>query len=214
MPSHEHPTPPRAADWPPDVPPFRPPMPPTQPLMPWREEPSTGGFHSDVANRLLDQGIITVSGKLDETASNRVTSQLILLGRKNLSITLHLSCSESELSASLALADAIDLVRNPVEVIVHGTLRGPAVAVLCAAEKRAAHRHALFVLSVPDTSGEGTADQLTRLAEQHERQVEQLARRIAEVSGQQVEIVEADLETGRLLSAEEARDYGLVEEVL
>ena len=219
---------PRPADtWPPEVPPFRPPgppteppgpqpMPPPRPILPSWEEPDPGTFERDVANRLLEQRVITVSGRLDDALADVVTRQLLLLGRDNrrAPITMHLSCRESELGAALALADAVDLAGAPVRAVVHGTLHGPAVAVLCAAAERAAHRNAMVVLSLPEESGGGTASRLASLAEQHELQVGQLCRRIAQVTGRGEDEVAADLEAGRLLSAEEAKDYGLVDEVV
>lgn len=206
--------------WPPEVPPFRPPVTPTPtpappspgPILPSWEEPSP--LERDLAERLLEQRIVTVSGRLDEALANRATSRLLLLGQSaGEAITLHLSCNDSELGPSLALADAVDLVDAPVHTVVHGTLRGPAVAVLCAAAERSAHRHALIVLSVPDTSVEGTAAQLASRAEQHLHQVAQLRDRIAEVTGRPAQEVAADLDAGRVLSAEEAREYGLVQQV-
>jgi len=219
---------PRPADtWPPEVPPFRPPGPPTEPpgpqpmpaprpILPSWEEPDPGTFERDVANRLLEQRVITVSGRLDDALANTVTRQLLLLGQddRRKPITMHLSCRESELGAALELADAVDLVRAPVRAVVHGTLRGPAVAVLCAAARRAAHRNAMVVLSLPEESGEGTASRLASLAEQHALQVGQLCHRIAQVTGRGEGEVAADLEAGRLLSGEESKDYGLVEEVV
>lgn len=223
-----HPPTRQAADtWPPEVPPFRPPGPPTEPpgpqpmpaprpILPSWEEPDPRTFERDVANRLLDQRVVTVSGRLDEATANLVSSELILLGRddQRAPISLHLSCSDSELDAALGLADAVDLAGAPVHAVVHGTLRGPAVAVLCASARRAAHRHALIVLTVPDASGEGAAARMVSLAEQHAHQVAQLTRRIAEVTGRPEDTVGADLEAGRLLSADEAKDYGLVQEVV
>ena len=211
-----HGEPPGPPAEPPGRPPGPQPTPPPSPLVPAGEKPGRTAFERDIANRLLEERVVTLSGRLDESAANAVTGQLIVLGRSNSEepITLHMSCRESELGASLALADAVELTRSPVHAVVHGILRGPAVAVLCTSARRAAHRHALFFLSVPPASGAGTAAQLASLAAVHERQVEQLQRRITEVTGQQPEMVEADLEYGRLLSAEEARDYGLVEEVL
>ncbi len=212
--------------WPPEVPPFRPPVPPTEPpereplppptpILPSWEEPDPRAFEHDLANRLLEQRVISMSGHLDQATANQVASRLILLDRQGQEpVTLHLSCPESDLDASLALADAVDLVAAPVHVMVRGTLRGPAVAVLCAAAERAAHRNTLFVLSLPDTSGEGTAMQLAGLAEQYLRQVEHLRRRVAAATGQPEEDVAADLESGRVLSAEEAKGYGLVNELL
>ena len=211
-----HGDPPGPPSEPPGRPPGPQPTPPPSPLVPAGEKPGRTAFERDIANRLLEERVVTLSGRLDESAANAVTGQLIVLGRSNSEepITLHMSCRESEFGASLALADAVELTRSPAHAVVHGILRGPAVAVLCTSARRAAHRHALFFLSVPPASGAGTAAQLASLAAVHERQVEQLQRRITEVTGQQPEMVEADLEYGRLLSAEEARDYGLVEEVL
>ncbi|HSE09211.1 MAG TPA: ATP-dependent Clp protease proteolytic subunit [Nocardioidaceae bacterium] len=215
--------------WPPEVPPFRPPGPPTEPpgppgppgpqpspILPSWEEPDPRAFEHDVADRLLAQRVVTMSGRLDDATADHVTRQLLLLGRDDPEspISLHLSCSDSELGAALALADAVDLAGAPVHAVVHGTLRGPAVAVLCAATRRAAHRHALVVLSLPEVSGAGTAARLASLAEQHEQQVAQLCGRIAEVTGRPVDSVGSDLETGRLLSAEQAMDYGLVDEIV
>src|SRR5512144_2701793 len=85
---------PPAGTWPPEVPPFRPPGPPTEPpgpqpmpaprpILPSWEEPDTHAFERDVANRLLDQRVVTVSGRLDEATASHVTSQLILLGRSS-----------------------------------------------------------------------------------------------------------------------------------
>jgi ATP-dependent Clp protease protease subunit len=137
-----------------------------------------------------------------------------VLGEADDPIELHLSCPDSELAASLALADAVDMAGPPVHALVRGTLRGPALAVLCACDRRAAHRNALFVLYLPAASAEGTSSDLASLAEQHRHQVGQLRAWVARTTGQDPEDVGHDLEAGRLLSAEEARDYHLVDELL
>jgi ATP-dependent Clp protease protease subunit len=118
------------------------------------------------------------------------------------------------LDPSLALADAIELIEAPVHAVVRGILRGPALAVLCAAVNRAAHRHATVVLTVPAGSAEGPATERVVLAEQHERQVARLSHWIAQVTGRPVADVAADLRSGRVLSAEQALDYGLFEQLL
>jgi len=169
----------------------------------------------DLADRLLGQRIVLVGGRLDTETANQVLSRLLLLGGADTDpITLHLACSEADLEPALALADAIDLLPAPVHAVVRGRLPGPAAAVLCAATRRAAHPHALFVLSLPQASVEGTAGEVAVLAEQHERQVAQLRDRIAEVTGRAAGEVEDDLRSGRVLSGAEARAYGLLDELL
>ena len=63
-------------------------------------------------------------------------------------------------------------------------------------------------------TAEGTATELAVLAEQHERQVARLCSRIAQVTGRRVDVVTADLRAGRVLSAEQALDHGLFDELL
>lgn len=210
---------------PPEIPPFRPPTPPTEPpapgphapqppapILPSWEEPDPRVQPQDVTDRLLERRILVVGGALDNVLAERITAQLLLLGRSRRPIELHLSCPESELGASLALADAIDLMAAPVHAIVRGILRGPAIAVLCAAERRTAHQHALFVLEVP-SAAQQAAGRLENLAEQHRRQVTQLRARLAAATRREESEIAADLESGRLLSAEEALAYGLVHEL-
>jgi ATP-dependent Clp protease protease subunit len=199
--------------WPPKVPPQRPA--PTPVVLPSWLEPAPIGLDRDVADRLLDQRVIVVGGRLDDSVASRVSAELLLLETRATSpITVHLACTEADLEPSLALADAIDLVRSPVHAIVRGTLRGPAIAVLCAAQQRAAHRHTLFILLSPQFSGDGTVSELATLADQHERQVARLRDLIVHATGRSTEDVAADLDTSRVLSADEARDYGLVTQLL
>jgi ATP-dependent Clp protease protease subunit len=206
--------------WPPEVPPLRPPSRPEEPpaprpILPSWEEPNQPLWDRDVADRLLEQRVIVLGGRLDDPVASRVTAQLLLLGGRDARpIELHLACTEADLEPSLALAGAVELVEAPVHAIARGTLRGPAVAVLCAAQQRAAHRHTMFVLSLPQFTGEGTAGQLAGLAEQHERQVARLRDLITRASGRAVADVAADLEAGRVLSADEAIEYGLVNQLL
>jgi ATP-dependent Clp protease protease subunit len=168
----------------------------------------------DLADRLLDHRIILVGGVLDDAVADRVAGQLLLLGRSHQPVEVHLSCPGSELGAALALADAVDLVHAPVHAVVRGVLKGPAVAVLCAAERRVGHRDALLVLSVPHlTAAEGTSDVVAAEAAQHEHQVAQLRRRITGVTGRSGADVTEDLAVGRLLTAEEAVAYGLLQEL-
>jgi ATP-dependent Clp protease protease subunit len=198
--------------WPPKVPPDRPA--PT-PILPSWLEPAPTALDRDVADRLLEQRVIVVGGRLDDALASRVAAQLLLLDSRDTDpITVHLACADADLEPSLALAGAIDLVESPVHAIVRGTLRGPAIAVLCAAQKRVAHRHTMFILLSPQFSGDGTAAVLATLADQHERQVARLQDLIVRATGRTTQEVAADLDAGRVLDADEAKDYGLVTELL
>lgn len=213
--------------WPPEVPPYRTPWTPAEPPAPTPAPPRTPGpmlptweefeppRQRDLADRLLDERIIVVSGDLDDQLANRTISQLLVLGRSRNPIELHLTCERSQLAAALTLADAIDVVRSPVRAVVRGVLRGPAIAVLCACERRVAHHNALFILSLPSTGiSAGSAQEVVHLSQQLELQEEQLRNRIAAVTGRTDEQVAHDLGNGRFLTAIEAKEYGLVEEIV
>jgi ATP-dependent Clp protease protease subunit len=205
--------------FPPEIPPHEPGRPwPAEPapILPTWEEADPTWQQRDVADRLLDQRIVLVNGPLDDALADHVSRQLLLLGSTDPDrpVELHLSCREAELSASVALATAIDLTRADVHTIVSGLLAGPAVAVVCASAKRAAHRMATFVFSLPRGSAEGTATELETKAEQHDLLVSQLVERVATATGRREEDVAADLRSDRLLSAQEAVAYGLVDDLL
>lgn len=220
--------------WPPEVPrrpqppypPYEPPEPPTEPsppsgpppapILPTWEEPDPNWTERLILDRLLDHRVIPVTGHLDAKTAERASAELLLLDRNDHTrpIELHLSCRSSDLGASMTLAAAVDLVRAQVVAVVIGTLSGPALGVLCAASERAAHRHATLVLALPHASAHGTAITVATLAEEHQRAVAQLVQRIAQVSGRPVEQVEEDLRSGRVLSAEDGRSYGLVTSVV
>lgn len=186
-----------------------------QPILPSWYEPTSISLERELADRLLAQRTILVDGRLDDALASHVAAQLLLLdARNNEPVTLHLSSAESELDAALALAGAIDLISAPVHVVARGTVRGPAIAVLAAAAQREAHRHTMFVLSLPHFSAEGTADQLATLADQHERQVARLRELISHATGRSDDEVATDLDPGRVLTADEAKDYGLITRVL
>jgi ATP-dependent Clp protease protease subunit len=213
--------------WPPEVPqppyqpPYRPPDEPAEPstppqspvpILPTWEEPDPDWRERQVLERLLDQRVILLTGRLDARTAERTSAQLLLLDLTDQSrpIELRLSCRESELDASLALAATVDLTHAAVHAIATGTVAGPALAVLCAAADRVAHRHSTFVLTLPRGRGEGPATSLAARAEEHERAVAQLVERIATVTGREPDVVHEDLRAGRVLDAGEAIAYGLV----
>jgi len=211
-----------ASTWPPGRPEIPQPWSPRpsepaapQPILPSWLEPTSISLERELADRLLDQRVIIVGGRLDDALGSHVAAELLLLDARGTDpITMHLSTADADLEPALALAGAMDLVASPVHIVARGTLRGPAIAVLAAAAQREAHRHTMFILSSPHFTGDGTADKLAALADQHERQVARLRGLIAQATGRSEDEVAADLDAGRVLTADEALDYGLVTRLL
>jgi ATP-dependent Clp protease, protease subunit len=209
--------------WPP-VPPVPSPLPPQYPPpSPWRPEPrppAPGAASLSVVvgppdwlgERLLEQRVVALSGELDADVVNRAVAALALLDSTgDEPVQLRLSGVNADLDAALPLVDAIDLMGAPVHATVLGTLTGAAVAVLAVADRRTAGAHAVVRLTEPRAPRHTLGRKVEVLAAEHARQLRRLQERLSEATGRDVDQIAADMRTGRLLSADEARDYGLVD---
>jgi ATP-dependent Clp protease protease subunit len=179
--------------------------------------PGTGpGLPGWLEERLFDQRIVMVQGALTGEASTGVAAALLTLDASGPSpIQLHVASSSGDLGAALAVIDVIDAMVAPVHAVVTSEAGGAVVAVLAAAEKRTAYRHARFRLTEPRAAGvNGTADEVAAAAGHHLRELEEIILRLVAVTGQSRSRIEDDLSAGRNLSAQEALDYGLIDEVI
>jgi ATP-dependent Clp protease, protease subunit len=204
---------------PPPVPvPWPPPRPEPEPA-PWYPGPLPAvpgsGLVPELADRLLAQRIVLLSGPLDGAAATAAVARLMLLDADSGErIELRLSCPDGDLEASLVLAEAVDLLRAPVTAVLLGTVGGPVLAVVAAADRVVAHANASLVLREPRTSATGRADELLSAGEQHARQVAELCSRIATATGRLPDEIAAQLREGRVVDARQAVEYGLVDELL
>jgi len=165
--------------------------------------------------RLFDRRIVVVRGRLESAIANQVAGALLVLDMAGIEpIQLYLSAPDGELAAAFAVVDAIDTVRAPVHAVVTSEVGGAAVAVLAAAERRTAFPHARIRLAEPRVATvAGTADEVTAAAGRYLRELEEMAVRLADVTGQPRSRIEDDLSNGRTFTAEEAKEYGLIDEI-
>jgi ATP-dependent Clp protease, protease subunit len=209
--------------WPP-LPPS-PPEPPFPRHTPWLPEPRPTapgpvsasasmvvGVRDWLGERLLDQRVIALAGELDDDTVNRTVAALALLDANGDDpVRLRLSGVSADLDTALPIVDALDLMSVPVHATALGTLTGPAVALLAVADHRVAGPHAVLQLREP-RSGRGLhGRELESWAAEHARQLARLSERLASACGRPVAEVAADMSAGLLLTAQEARDYGLVD---
>jgi len=177
-------------------------------------EPASGGTPAWLQERLFGQRAIFLTGTLDDATATRVAAELMMLdATSSEAIQVYVSCPDGTLEAALTLMDTLDLLRSPVRAQCLGQLGGPAVGVLAVADTRVAAPHASIRLSQPRTSVEGTPDQLASRSAQHLDLARRFRERLAQATGQSAERIGGDLRAGRLLDVEEARAYGLVDEV-
>jgi ATP-dependent Clp protease protease subunit len=156
--------------------------------------------------------MVALSGELDAEAVNRAVTELALLDATGDDpVQLRLSGVRADLDAALTLVDALDLVGAPVHATALGTLTGAAVAVLAVADRRVVGPHATVQLSEPRAPRGVPGYEVEVWAAEHVRQLHRLQERLAAACGRSVAEVAADMRAGRLLDAEEARAYGLVD---
>jgi ATP-dependent Clp protease protease subunit len=169
-----------------------------------------------LGERLFDRRIVMLHGPLTLPVASQVAAALLTLDTMGPEpVRLQMAVSEGDLAQAFTIVDAIDAMHAPVHVLVTAEVSGAAVAVLAAATRRLAYRHARIRLVEPRAAVvAGTADQVAAAAGQYLRELEELAVRLADVTGQPRNRIEDDLSAGRTFSAEEAREYGLIDEIV
>jgi ATP-dependent Clp protease protease subunit len=208
----------------------RPPLPPEPPFprpTPWLPElrpvapgpvsanaSLTIGARDWLDERLLDQRVIALAGELDDEVGNRTVAALALLDADGDDpIQLRLSGFSALVTSVLPIVDALDLTGAPVHATALGILTGPAITLLAVADRRTAGPHALFQLREPRSPRGEHGRDVERLAAAHAREAALVHERLATACGRPIEEVAADMRAGRLLTAQEARDYGLVDHI-
>ncbi|MET1004958.1 MAG: ATP-dependent Clp protease proteolytic subunit, partial [Propionibacteriaceae bacterium] len=170
------------------------------------EQPWTGGgptMPGWLEERLFDQRIVMIRGPLTGQIASGIAAALLTLDAAGPEpIQLHVASSGGDLNAAHAVIDVMDAMTAPVHAVVTSEAGGAVLAVLAAAERRSAYRHARFKLAEPRAAGvTGTADEVAAAAGQHLRELEEVVLRLVEVTGQSRSRIEDDLSAGRVLSS-------------
>ncbi|HEY8471035.1 MAG TPA: ATP-dependent Clp protease proteolytic subunit [Natronosporangium sp.] len=176
---------------------------PDQGLAPW------------LAERLFERRIVFLRGPVTSAMASEAAAALLSLDAlADDPIQLHFAAPDGELDAVFALIDTIDGLRAPVHAIATAQVGAAAIGVYAVAGRRIAYPHARFRLAEPRvTHLAGTADDIAAAAGRHLRALEELVVRVADATGKPRSRVEDDFSTGVLLDADQARDYGLVDEI-
>lgn len=196
-----------------------PPGDPGRPGPGWRPgvpvPPHGGEVAGWLQEKLYDQRIVLLSGPVDLGAANRTVAALLSLDVLAAEpVQIHLNSPDGDLTAVFGIIDTIDGMRSPVHVVVTVQAGGGALGVLAAAGRRTAYPHARFRLAEPAVADlSGTADEVAAAAGRHLRELEELILRLASACDKPRSRVEDDLGSGLVLSAGQALDYGLIEEI-
>jgi ATP-dependent Clp protease protease subunit len=192
--------------------PDRPQSPAMSPPGVWIEQ---GEWPGRLYERLLDHRIVMAHGFLDGAAATRLSAQLLTLDAEGRdAIRLEIQNLEADLGAALTVMGVLDTLRSPVTARAGGRISGPALGILAAADHRRAYPSALLALAEPRVSFEGTADAVATHEEQTRGMLDNLYDRLASVTGRDVAAIRADARSQRVLTAEQAIGYGLVEDLV
>jgi ATP-dependent Clp protease protease subunit len=175
----------------------------------WFEQ---GEWPGRLYERLLNQRIVMAHGFLDSESATRLSAQLLTLDAEgNGPIRLELQNLDAELPAALTVMGVLDTLRVEVTAYAAGRTNGPALGVLAAARHRRAYPNAFFAMAEPTVSFEGPVAAVAAHEEQVSAMLADLYARMAEATGRPADDLQQDARQGRLLSAEQAIGYGLIE---
>jgi ATP-dependent Clp protease, protease subunit len=194
----------------PDQPPQPPrPNPAIQPTRVWVEQ---GEWPGRLYERLLNQRIVMAHGCLDGEAATRLCAQLLTLDAEGEGpIRLELHNLDADLPAALTVMGVLDTLRVPVTAYAGGRTSGPGLGVLASVGHRRAYPNSFFAMSEPKVSFDGPVTTVAVHEEQVRAMLDELYARLAEVTGHEVDEIRDDARRGRLLTAEQAINYGLIE---
>jgi len=172
----------------------------------------------DIFQQLLRQRIVFLGRAVDDELANSITAQLLYLeGQdRNRDIWLYINSPGGSITSGMAIYDTMQFVTPDVGTICMGLGASMAQFLLCAGApgKRYALPHARILMHQPHGGVQGQASDIAIQAEQMTYIKKILAERISEHTGQPTDQVEADFDRDRWFTAEQAKEYGIIDEVI
>jgi len=182
------------------------------------EKTSYGERAYDIYSRLLKDRIIFVGTAIDDNVANLIIAQLLFLqsddNKKDISI--YINSPGGSVTAGLAIYDTMRFVKPDVCTYCIGQAASMGSLLLAAGEKgrRYALPYSRIMIHQPWGGAQGSASDISIQAQEILRMKEELTKILAEHSGQTFEKVQEDCDRDYFMSAEEAKKYGLVDEVI
>jgi len=173
----------------------------------------------DIYSRLLKDRIIFLGGPIVDPIANSVIAQMLFLASKDpkKDIQLYINSPGGVLTSALAIYDTMQYIKCPVSTVCVGSAASGAAVLLAAGAKgkRFSLPNAQVLLHQVAVSGvSGEAIEVESAAKQIIKLKEKVNRILAKHTGQPLEKIEKDTDRDFYLSAEEAKDYGIIDEVI
>jgi ATP-dependent Clp protease protease subunit len=182
------------------------------------EQTARGERAFDIYSRLLKERVIFITGPIEDYGASLITAQLLFLEAENPKKEVHMYINSPGglVTAGLAIYDTMEYVRPPVQTFCIGQAASAASLLLCAGKKgeRFALPNSRIMVHQPSASYYGQAADIAR----HAQEIVKLKRRLNEIyakhTGQTVEAIEKQLDRDTYMNAEEAKNFGLLDQVM
>lgn len=182
------------------------------------EQTSRGERAFDIYSRLLKDSIIFIGTPIDDTVANLIVAQLLFLEAEDpeRDINLYINSPGGSITAGMAIYDTMQFIKNDVTTICVGQCASMGALLLTAGTKgkRFALPHSRILIHQPSGGAQGQATDVRIMAEEILRMREMTSRILSFHSGQPFDQVEKDVERDRILSPLQAKEYGLIDEVI
>ncbi len=183
------------------------------------EQTNRGERAYDIYSRLLRDSIIFIGTSIDDNVANVVTAQLLFLEAEDpeRDISLYINSPGGSISAGLAVYDSMQFIRNDVTTICVGQAASMAAVLLAAgtAKKRFSLPHSRVLIHQPWMSGlQGQATDIDIHAREILRIRTILNKILAHHTGQPFERIEKDVERDYIMTADQSKEYGIIDEVI
>jgi ATP-dependent Clp protease protease subunit len=182
------------------------------------EQTNRGERGYDLYSKLLKENIIFVGTPIDDTIANLICAQLLHLESENpdKDINLYINSPGGDITALLAIYDTLQFIKPDITTICFGQAASAAAVLLAAGTKgkRLALPHARILLHQPYARAYGQGTDIELAANEVLRMRDILEKILADHTGQEIERIHRDTDRDFVMSAEEALEYGLIDEVI
>ncbi|HEX8852590.1 MAG TPA: ATP-dependent Clp endopeptidase proteolytic subunit ClpP [Pyrinomonadaceae bacterium] len=182
------------------------------------EQTSRGERAFDIYSRLLKDNIIFIGTPIDDQIANLIVAQLLFLEAEDpeKDINLYINSPGGSITAGMAIYDTMQFIRPDVTTICVGQCASMAALLLAAGAKgkRFALPNSRILIHQPSGGAQGQATDIRIMAEEILRMRELTSNILAKHTGQPYDIIERDVERDRIMSSMQAKEYGLIDEVI
>ena len=184
----------------------------------WEERTSYGFRRIDPYAKLFEERIIYLGTPISDDVANAVIAQLLCLQSMNpdQDISIYINSPGGSFTALTAIYDTMQFVKPQIQTICMGQAASAAAVILAAGAKgkRLALEHARVLIHQPSGGGEGQSSDIEIQAREILRMRDLLETMLANHTGRTAEQVRKDIERDKILTAPEAVEYGIVDEVV